>query len=73
MKSNDNYNRILIVDDCAFNLQAMEGQLQIFDLQTDMVEDGEKACQKIIERLQSKEPMYELILLDYSMPVMDGP
>ena len=52
---------------------AVEGMLGCFSFQPDMVTNGEKAVEAVLERLRNKEPMYELILLDFSMPVMDGP
>ena len=68
-----NMNKILIADDCSFNLMAMQGMLECFNFIPDMVNNGEMALEAVLERLRNKEPMYELILLDYSMPVMDGP
>ena len=37
-------NSILIVDDCEFNLKAIQCQLEQLDLKGDFVNDGEQAC-----------------------------
>lgn len=40
---------------------------------SDFVNDGDKACKAVRTRLHDDLPMYDLILMDFSMPVMDGP
>ena len=42
-------------------------------MQADMVNDGKQACEAVISRLEGNLPTYDLIMLDFAMPVMDGP
>lgn len=66
-------SRVLIADDCAFNLSAIQCQLGHFKLRADIVLDGQQAYQAVLDRIQSQDPMYDLIMLDFKMPVLDGP
>ena len=58
--------RILIVDDIELNLKVLRGFLRRFKVQVDVAVSGAQ-CLKLA---QSKH--YDLIFLDYLMPVMDG-
>ena len=68
---------ILIVDDDYINIEIMKTMLQTKGLQSDTAYTGKDAIDLIKDRiklaLKSATPMYEIILLDYSMPEMDGP
>ena len=66
-------NCVLIVDDCYFNSTAIESLLDQFNMKSEICEDGSKALEQIRMRVSTKKPMYRLILMDYSMPVLDGP
>ena len=63
---------VLVVDDCNFNLCAVESLLLQFDVICDTCNDGMEAIDLVKARLESGEAMYKLILMDYSMPVCDG-
>ena len=68
-------NEILIVDDNCFNILALQGLIQQnFKLQIDSANDGDQALNKVKQkyRMMNRET-YKLILMDFSMPVMDGP
>lgn len=58
--------RILIVDDAPMNLQVVEGLLEGTKMQMDTAISGEDCLSWI------QENEYDLILLDYRMPNMDG-
>lgn len=58
--------RILVVDDASINLVIVEGLLKQTQIKIDSVESGMKAIEL------SKENEYDLIIVDYMMPEMDG-
>lgn len=58
--------KILIVDDNRVNQKVAEGLLRPYHMQIDTASSGAQA----IEMIKSKE--YDLILMDYMMPEMDG-
>ncbi|MEN8739123.1 MAG: ATP-binding protein [Phaeobacter gallaeciensis] len=58
---------ILIVDDSNVNLSLMREMLHRMGHEVDLAENGEVAVAKASER------HYDAILMDFSMPVMDGP
>mgnify|MGYP000848322698 FL=1 len=68
--------KILIVDDDAFNLTALELHLLKLGLSCDSAFNGLIALKKIFERQQNRCcdscQQYSIIFLDCSMPVMDG-
>ena len=67
-------SQILIVDDSCFNILALQGLIRLkFDLPIDSATDGQEALQKIMDKYRLTGCTYRLILMDYSMPNMDGP
>ena len=66
-------NQVLIVDDDATNRLVLKTYLSSIHISADEAENGQKAIQKVEERLQVlARPRYKLILMDINMPVMDG-
>lgn len=62
-------NRCLLANDNAFLLQAFAETLEVYFDQVDKAEDGKIAVDKVL----AYEPnYYQAIVLDISMPVMDG-
>lgn len=59
--------KILIVDDSEINLSLMREMLMRMGHSVDMAEDGKVAVEK------ASKTQYDAILMDFSMPVMDGP
>jgi CheY-like chemotaxis protein len=64
--------RILVVDDAATNRKLLSRLLERRGHYCDQGKDGQEAVQKVIESLKNGKP-YDTILMDYEMPVMDGP
>lgn len=58
--------RILLAEDYPMNVDLVKHALQDIGIQVDAVEDGEA----VLERLQ--QGVYDLVLMDMHMPVMDG-
>jgi len=63
--------RVLIVDDLKVNRQLFTEQLKAWDIKPDTAIDGVEALTKI-KAAQTKDLPYDLILLDYLMPGMNG-
>ena len=63
----------LIVDDSPYNLFVLEEMLQTYKKvkRIDQALNGEDAIKKILERKEEGK-LYDLILLDMNMPIMDG-
>lgn len=59
--------KILIVDDSAVNLSLMREMMHRLGYEVDLAENGEIAVARVTET------HYDAILMDFSMPVMDGP
>ena len=74
----EKYASILIVDDDIINVEVHEAMItQMMNLKSDTALSGSIAIDLIRERLdqvmQGQAKMYKFILMDYSMPDMDGP
>jgi CheY-like chemotaxis protein len=65
--------RILVVDDVFTNRKLLIRLLQIRGHYCDEAKDGQEAVDKVVEILKGKDEAFDTILLDYEMPVMDGP
>lgn len=61
-----NTPRILVVDDHSVNLELLIRQIELFGIQVDGAEDGEKALKLWLEN------KYDLIITDCHMPIKDG-
>ena len=57
------------------NLVAISGLFKQFNYLCDMGVDGQEAIDAITKRADSanKDKMYKLVMLDFSMPVCNGP
>ena len=64
---------MLLIDDCAFNVVAIQGLLQQFQFESDYCLDGSDAVNAIKQRIEAGVSLYKLLLVDYSMPGKDGP
>lgn len=63
---------ILVVDDAKINLKLLLRLLRREGHIVDGAEDGQIACTKVEEAMAAGE-RFDVILMDYQMPVMDGP
>ncbi|RKX18322.1 MAG: hybrid sensor histidine kinase/response regulator [Candidatus Zixiibacteriota bacterium] len=63
--------RVLIVDDNATNRRLLISLIESWDMYPTAVSSGEEALQAINQAIDSDEN-FELVLLDYLMPNMDG-
>lgn len=61
------FKKILIVDDNSNNRQILKEMLAIKNISCDEAENGLEAVNKVTEN-----NLYDVILMDYHMPVMDG-
>ena len=68
---------VLLVDDEPMNIEVIKAMLQEHPVKLDICINGQQALDAIKERVrrvtQEGCKMYKVILLDYSMPDMDGP
>ena len=69
---------MLIVDDSQINIVAINALLQgALDIPTDYALSGsitlEKVKRRVEDVLSGRGQMFKLLLLDFSMPGMDGP
>jgi hypothetical protein len=58
--------RVLVVEDNAFNLKIVKAMLKRMGIAHDSAENGEIAMERL------KTDVYDLVLLDMHMPIMDG-
>ncbi len=63
--------RVLIVDDNLNNRKILKGFLDYLEIENDEAYDGKQAYERILANSGTKKH-YDIILLDYHMPVMDG-
>ena len=69
---------MLVVDDENLNIMVARTLLAAFKIEIDFAMGGKKALKMVEERiarvlLGNSIKMYQIILLDYSMPEMNGP
>jgi CheY-like chemotaxis protein len=64
--------RLLVVDDSVFNRKMAARLLEAQDHVCQQAEDGEAAVRKYLEMVERGEPP-DAILMDFEMPVMNGP
>ena len=62
--------RVLVVDDNQMSRDVLEEILHSFSFEVKTVESGEKALDEILVAKESRP--YDLILMDWNMPGMDG-
>jgi len=64
--------RILVVDDAPMNRKLLTRLLMKRGHHVDMAEDGLEAYEKVVAEMKEGR-RYDTILMDFQMPVMDGP
>jgi len=68
VRINLNYARVLVVDDIQTNLDVASGLLRKYQLQVDVLTNGQAA----IDRIKAETPVYNAVFMDHMMPGMDG-
>ncbi len=63
--------RVLVVDDNASAREILSAMARQFGLEVDTAQDGQQALNMIVQAEQKQLP-YDLVLMDWKMPVMDG-
>ncbi len=63
--------RVLVVDDNASARDILSAMARSFGLEVDVAKDGQEALQMIAEA-DTKLLSYDLVIMDWKMPVMDG-
>jgi two-component system sensor histidine kinase/response regulator len=63
--------RVLVVDDNASAREILSTMAKTFGLEVDVARDGSEAL-RLIEQADHKVLPYDLVLMDWKMPVMDG-
>jgi two-component system sensor histidine kinase/response regulator len=64
--------RILVVDDNETARETLEGELSAMKFQVTTVPSGREALSELTRVTQAGEQPYELVLMDWKMPEMDG-
>jgi CheY-like chemotaxis protein len=67
--------RVLVVDDQAFNCELAESLLSAVGIKVDVVYNGLEALERIRGQgiyVEGLQPVYDMVLMDVQMPVMDG-
>lgn len=69
--------KILVVDDDYMNIEVITSMLTNKQVKSDYATSGKQALDLMQQRIElvyrDEAKMYDIILLDYSMPEMDGP
>lgn len=63
---------VLVVDDNHFQLRVVKATLQKSGVTMDVALHGEEAVNAVKRRIESGEPLYDIIFMDSMMPVMCG-
>lgn len=64
-------SRLLIVDDNATNREVLEGQLAAWNVRNNSTESSAQALEMLYKAVKENDP-YDVVLLDWHMPHMDG-
>lgn len=67
--------RILVVDDCIINIMALSSMLSSLGFESETCSNGLQAFEAVKDRhemLREGARMYDLILMDFSMPECNG-
>ena len=65
-------NKVLLVEDNTFNILALVSLFMQFNFECDTSANGHEAIEMVKARCSSGQPMYKLIIMDYSMPECNG-
>ena len=71
--SGDSVSQVAIIDYQFINLCAIGGQFQSRGIEYETFEQGDFAIQRIKELIERGKPIFKMMVIDYSMPEMNGP
>ena len=71
LESGESKNRILMVEDNTMNQRVQSRMLKLLGYECDIAVNGKEGVQKYKDRISIGIP-YDIILMDFHMPVMDG-
>ena len=75
IEANCSCKKVLIVDDTAYNVMALQAQLNALGVESDATYNGEEAIKKVCEENENRENCcqgYSLVFMDFNMPILDG-
>ena len=64
--------RVLVVEDNMYSAYAITSILQQYSLEVDLAINGEQAVKMVKERYTNYKMTYELVIMDYYLPLIDG-
>ena len=64
--------QVLVVDDNFYNIFAVTAMLQQYEIEADTATDGFEAIEKVKKLWREQQKTYDLIMMDYSMPLCSG-
>ena len=64
---------MLLIDDQLFLLIALEAQISDFEVYCELQVGGVAAIDLLQQMIARNEPLFKVILVDFSMPDLDGP
>ena len=78
LEEDKEHPRVLIVDDDLMNIEVISAMLKSRAIKSDSALNGNEAIKLVQSRIEKVQcgqiaSNYKVILLDYSMPEMDGP
>jgi len=68
-----NESTVLLIDDQIFLLLALEAQISDFGVYCELQVGGVAAIDLLQQMIAINEPLFKVILVDFSMPDLDGP
>ena len=68
----EDVTRILVTDDNFANVFAITAMLEQHDVKADTATDGMEALYKVIKLFNEEQRTFDLILMDFDMPICTG-
>ena len=68
----EDVTRILVTDDNFANVFAITAMLEQHDVKADTATDGAEALNKVIKLFNEEQRTFDLILMDFDMPICTG-
>ena len=65
--------RVLIVEDCPYIIETLRSIFINLNVRVDTATNGQEAFDATVKKIKRSRQTYDLILMDYVMPFVDGP